>query len=408
MKAYRIVCACLIAVMLLSCCEAEYTYDYDSLYNQLRQEVELGYFLRAESIYKKIKEIWPEATDRRGDTDNLGQYAEAWVAMDNKAYNDACRLFGSLPSDFGSEYDGLISADLMKLYCEAQRYLIYGRTKEAMASFLKCSGILDSSQMVGILSKGQELLLIGPEEMLIDSNSISVMWEDMASDTDTYAVTCMPKGTESRTKSLQVTDNYALITDLIPETEYTVYITPYKGGIVNGKSISANYKTERAKAGSQTVQADKLELYKYDVNDKKLMNAIQNDSEYFLASYFMNHLSKYTCIKEGETMLMPYSLLEVGKDGYILRCNFRKMAQSVESVEIKIVLRTGNGCSYDYDKTVKFDDGTGYGGFCIYLDDMLDEIFTDNDGWPTGNMFIDVYADNFQIKRMQYKLDTAG
>lgn len=406
MKILRFASIWLVLFTLFSCCNAELIHDYEAYYSQMLLSVQYGDFREVTATYESICSIWPNATDRKGDTDNLAVYAYARVAMEEKAYNDACRLFAALPAEFGSEYSQ-INADLLMKYCQAQRFLVYGYTDEALAKFMQCNGTLDSSQMISRLLDGQEEMLIGLRAILIESNAITMRWTDMASDNDEYVITCMPKGSESRTKTLQCQSTMANIDGLIPETCYTVYVTPYKKGVVNGKTISAEYTTIAGNEGNRFVRKDKLEVYSYDVRTKMAVNSVIGTEDYFLKRFLNSTSGTSILLEEGKSMYMPFSDMSIAETGFILRCTLR-CASNVKSTNVKIVLRPANGGSYDYDRTVDIEGITGIGGFCIYLDEILQDVYTDNNGWPYGIMFIDVYADNAHIARTQYKMDTVG
>lgn len=401
----RAICIFVLLAMLTGTASAMQVADYPGYLSRMLEEFKYGYFEQALNIYDEIVKIWPKATDRKGNVDDFAQYCRARVAMDEYDFNQAINLFSSLTAGFPEGYDQP-KAESLSIYCMGQRYLSFGMNDEALVCFLQCNGTLDAAQLISQLTQKQEDVIVKLTAPLTRNTSITLMWDDMGAN-DTYSITYMPKGTTVRSKTVKTSEKYVILDNLIPETDYTVYITPYKEGSIAGAAHSADFSTNTAESASGIMRLESLRMYCYDIHHKNQVNSVlkNTDRDYFLDQLKNGTLKgHYTVIDEGGDMQMPLGSMKIADDGFIIGAVFRAKTDSKNTYEVRIVLRPEGGGTYDLVRQLNFDR-TRMNGLYIYLDDMLQEVYESSGGvWPYGIMFLDIYIDDSLLTRTQYKL----
>lgn len=409
----------LLAILLLiHVCSAEIMDSYNDYSDSMYTELMFGDYSAALEYYYQICEKWPSATARKGDIDLYGLYCEGQVALANRKYTQAISKLSVLPSDFPSNFDNMESAGVLVLYCKGQRYLEYDMVEEAKVYFEQCGGILDSALILNRLNENQDTITESQEttiqkiKIVPGSEKAQITWIDLASEmSDMYYVTYYPEKMASKAVSVQCQVCEAVISDLIPSTDYTVFITPYKDGKISGTSSSAaTFATESTVGQKSVVRLNDVALYSYDKQRRDKLNMGSSRDTFFnkviAADKSISHY--YEILDNGAKVKLSASGMHMNENGYALRCKFQYLTKQHSDLEVMIVLRPAGVPSEEnekilvptgvYSEKIQAQSNMDIGSFYVYLDDMMEDIYETNNGvWPIGPMLIEIYINGVML-----------
>lgn len=396
--------ALLVMISLLLACAAgaaESVMDYDDAVRQMMESFNRKEYQDAAEVYDAICEAWPNPLDRSADLDNFGQYIKGFLAMEKHEYNEASNIFRSL-GGFTPE-DDRYSAARLQLYCEGQLFTMHGLYEEALDRFTACDGILDSARMIGILTGDRQQTLYGFSASC-GSTDAKLTWVNVGADADGYYVNYFPKGVESYAKTILADGQGAMLTGLIPRTAYTVYVTPVKGSSPSGLSMEAEFATVSPQR-PDGIRTEETTLYVYSkaARDTYIRKMSQNDETVFLKAV-IDIKRRQMMVDNGnvqaleDTLPLPVGDLAFSSKGYIFVGQWYAKKQPGEM--IRVVLRSENGeaANLIYYKDVPLSFKAGYFSTGFYLDDLLDELYVNQNGWPVDtDLIVELYIGEMQI-----------
>lgn len=395
--------------------------DYGSYQSDMMDAFAHGKWQVVINLYEEICENWPNATDRKGDVDRYAIYASGRLAMDERNYNKAIADFDSLISPFPSGEDVLNSVNL-KLYCQAQRFLLKGLKNEALATFRMCENVLDSAAMIRFLSETRQETLFAFAGKAESSSRVRLSWVDMDDTTQSYSVTYMPKGRETASKTAMASQADLVLEDLIPLTTYTVYLTPLKNGQVSGLSVQAEFTTPSGQRPTTIrIQEPKLYAYSTAIRDQHNYRITSSSEDRFLSAFSYSKQVEYFLemgyVQEASTIEVPFGSLEgsYNTKGYIFQCVLAR-SDSLSQPEgmIRVVLRSIHGDNpnqvywtdvpFTFEKEKNKDKLEKFTALTFYLDPLLDQVYGEQ-GWPDDtDLIFELYYGEELLLQTTYHL----
>ena len=404
----RAICRVMAIILLITCSlvHAESVDSYDQYLSEMLEAFSYRDYTRVVGLYEEICAKWPDPLDRSGGADSYAQYAEGRLAMEEHNYSAAIRKFGSL-GPFPSADEPLNGIRLMT-YCEGMQFLLHGLWDEALEQFLLCDGILDTPQLIEKLQQGKQDTIHKFSAFSCGSTTADLSWIDInADETDNYYITYMPKGVERYEKTAQAAVQAVTLSDLIPGTTYVAYLMPVSGSIPTGQSVETEFTTAEPRRPDSVIRIQSAQLYGYSkVARQNYLSRLkrENDTEAFLKA-IDNLLEKGGVWVQADTIPLSISEIAFSETGYIFSCMWKK--QSSASPTIRAVCRSEKG---DNNNLVYFLDVPAtykatFGSTRFYMDDLLDEIYSNQHGWPYDtDLIFELYDGDTRIYMTSYHM----
>ncbi len=423
----------LVAVILLAGCmyaAAESFMPYDSLYERILEDFQLDNW---RSIIDRGEDS--ELKSQYSDVGSYVLYAKGRLAIAEGNYSEAIACFEALPSGFPDGQDKPSAEDL-RHYSIGLRYFTFGETASAMAELEQCKGILDASELLAIM-KSQDKDTIISFSSASGSDYVQLYWKDTEYVANDFYIVCFwPKDVmlDSYKSIYRVpvekspVDNTQTVRvdGLIPSTTYTAIITPYaqsddsgENYHISGRSIINEFTTSRPARSQATGMAlSGLELYAYLFSERERYNSWSQDGvDQFLSAFrFKETRIKYVengtfieIANKGD-LAVPFGIggMATAEWGYILHISVKKTEGNSSGDTIRVVIRTTNGTNdnlvYYMDATVEFEK-TGQGDVNVYLDDLLEEVYQNQNSWPYDtDLFLEIYRGSVELGSGVYHL----
>ena len=402
----------LFVLLCLTVCSfaasATSVHSYDAYLSELMEAFDYGEYQDVVDLYEEICEYWPNAWDRGGDVDNYALYARGRLALEKHDYNEAISCFSVLYS-FPSEEEQL-NSDRLTIYCEAQRFLVYGLNEEAQIKFSQCGNILDSAAMIQMLNRGAELTIFSPAAEVRGGTRVRLTWVDTDEGTETYFITYMPKGVRSGQQTIASVNEYVMLEDLIPSTTYTAYISPVTGDSVSGLRAEMEFTTGNIGTNRSIIARENV-LYEYNMEGRHQFNSrLSSDSDAFLDAFSsastLQYFIQLEVAKVCDKITLPYGPIAAADHGYIYQLALQMNGNAAPVESVRVILRAASADNpnlvYWKDVPVAFEK-TGYAFLTFYLDDILDMIYENQGCWPYDtDLIIELIAGENLILNSHY------
>ncbi len=432
MLSKRFICAALALLMLTAGAPAladlgsGQVLDYQMYLDMFFEDFDDGFYDAAIETYDTILELWPNAWDRTGGVDDYAIYARGFALLKEGNYSEANKQFKTFTkagnTTFPEDKD-CPNAGQMVIYCDGQIYMLYGMNEEAKEAFGQILGVLDATLIYWHLVNGDYPdVLLKVQASDTKSTKIALSWIDTDDDPTAdhqYVINYSRKGVADSAESKLVIECAAELDNLIPETTYSISVTPMKNGSRSGLSKAIEVQTARASTNRyKYAVSEELVVYSYScaTRDKHNRDLRKTNRDMFFELFATPDQRTtmtgklWSPIERGGEMILPIASMDFAKIGYLIHGVLtRGSAADPRDNEktVRIVLRTSDGENdnlvYVKDVKIRFNE-TNDAGIAAYLDDLLEQVYQNQGAWPAEDCILDVYVDGLLLDRTSFQM----
>ena len=273
--------------------------------------------------------------------------------------------------------------------------------RAAAAAFVALGDFADSADMAAAIE--QQIRLMQRQVSLVsaaaDVNTVELAWADtVPSQGERYEIYYMATGNRLA-KSVATEGTQYTLTDLAPDTEYTIIITP-AGSLEH--QLQTTVKTERAAAFAADFEARRpyaIGVSRTYLRSRSFAQWMNEDTDKvnFLNDDVLPLEDKEASLhRVGYAFYMNYALAEALEEPVTVQWLLRTKDAGVyvvEEGEMTVLSTEYEGYSlYTYQGVGGELPGLGqYGEFICPLDEMLDALYQEQGAWPTSPCTMELY-----------------
>ena len=342
------------------------------VYDQMLEHFEYQEFAEVEALCKQLGTYL--------DSKSYLRYAEARIFIEQAEYSEAAAIFSALSI---TEFH-----DSAAWNAYAMGMVNYENRDFAAAIpfFEDAHNISDSlDKLIECRIACENMFLSDAFCVSADAESMLIEWSDVG-EGHKYIVRYTPRYVVKNSHEIMVNEQFAELTDLIPNTEYNIFIT------IEGmphQAIEFTAQTKKLESDISMFSLRSISLYSYNRNDEK---------RYGLDKLIENSISLMTKITDN-TISLPDAPPAFLYDGYIIVALLSVNSKDApEIINARLVLRLNKYGTYEVRAGTSFVlKETRYPFVKLQLNDVLDDIYSQQDTWPQVAGSYELYINNSYI-----------
>lgn len=347
-------------------------YEAKGSYTEALDQFSQAFSLNVDEAYSKMQECRAKSKEEK--------YAHALDLQAQKKYLDAADAFDALVLDYP---DARNKADECR-YAAAEEYSREAKYAEAADLFARLGEYRDSAKKAAQnrawASSGNTPKALGLKVLSTSADSLSLKWESGAV-SGVFRVSWQPSGIDSRMQTKKVNGYSAVLSDLLPNTLYSVTVTS-----------QANPTFSEVKS-FWTDQAPPVTLFNFRgmlVRPYLLDRAAVSSAGVDHVINTAKGTDKCTDLGEGAYKVPRRKPGETGYDTYIYVSFFGDKFSRVQTLDFTFMLRLDEQSSVGKTEKVSLSV-QGFKTFFTCITDLMDELY-ENTGLEGSELTLEVYV----------------